>query len=253
MTNQEYLQDLLNRQVLTVADEGLLRRVRNSIESRLENLAGTHRFYYAGSYGKKTVIREKYDLDIVMYWSCDCGYTLSDIYNAVGSELQKEWIAHPKTVAWTLPFDNGMNIDVVPGRAIDDTYRFANLYRRDVGTSLKTSIKVHIETIKDSGRRSAIRLMKLWKIRNNVPFKSFVLEQMTISGARSSSLSELEPQLIAALTYVRDSIETARIIDPANSNNIISDSIQPWEKSVIKLQAQTALDARTWNQVFGES
>ena len=45
-------------------------------------------FCYAGSYGKKTIIRQRYDLDSVIYWPNTANYTLKDIYGAVGGVLR---------------------------------------------------------------------------------------------------------------------------------------------------------------------
>lgn len=251
MNSQEYLQQLLAGQDLKKDEEDGLRSLRAQVEVVVGRLSGNPRFYYAGSYGKKTIIREHYDLDVVAYWPHDCGFTLKDIYNAVGDELKKEWrYVNPKTVAWELPFQNGFHLDVVPGRAIDSTFKEANLYRRDKDSLLKTSIKIHIDAVRNSDRRDAIRLMKLWKARKSVSFKTFILELMTIEGCKGKSLTDLEPQLVAALQHIRANIMTARVVDPANTNNVISDDIGYGEKEAIKTAAQAALDAQYWSEVF---
>lgn len=168
------------------------------------------RVYYAGSFGKKTMIREQYDLDIVIYWTNDCGFTLEDIYNGVGNVLRKHWnVVTPKTVAWELPFDGGFHIDVVPGRTLDTTFKYANLYRRDTKSSLQTSIKVHIDKVRNSGRRNAIRLIKLWRKRKSVPLtKTLALELLTIDGCSGQSTSDLAKQVWATFEYLRDNILT---------------------------------------------
>ena len=251
MTNEEYLQGLLKGQDLAVAEEDALRKLRERAQKRLSNLSGSPRFYYAGSYGKKTIIREQYDLDVVVYWPSDYSGTLKDIFTAVGAELKKEWAnASPKTIAWEIPISSGFHLDIVPGRAIDSTFKDANLYRRDKDSTLKTSIKTHIDTVRNSGRRDAIRLVKLWKARKAIRFKTFILELMTIDGCKGQSLADLEPQLIAAFKYLRDNIVTARVVDPANSNNVISNDISDADKLAIKVAAQAALDAQYWSQVF---
>ncbi len=251
MTNQEYLESLLNSQRLSKTELDNLQTLRARIEAVLGSLSGSPRFYYAGSYGKDTIIRENYDLDVVAYWPSDCSYTLKDIFYGVGEVLKRQWTyVNPKTVAWEIPFQGGFHIDVVPGRAIDSTFKYANLYRRDKDSSLKTSIKVHIDTVRDSGRREAIRLMKLWKVRKKVPFKTFILELMTIEGCKGKSLSELEPQLNDAFQYIRDNIVNARVVDPANTNNVISDDISTADKLTIKAAARAAIDARSWRDVF---
>lgn len=252
MSNDNYLRQLLVQQDLTQEQMTSLRSLRETIEGQLSVLQGAPRFYYAGSFGKKTMIRESFDLDIVIYWPYDCGYTLKDIYNTVGNVLKKHWkYPNPKTVSWALQFQGGFHIDVVPGRAIDSTFRYANLYRRDKDSSLQTSIKVHIDTVRDSGRRDVIRLMKLWRAKRSVPFnKSFALELSTIDGCKGTRTDELEKQMISVLTYMRDKIRTARIVDPANANNVLSDEMSDTDKRAIQFDADVALKAQYWSQVL---
>lgn len=252
MSNQDYLAGLLRSQNLSEQELAKLRGLRDQIERILSPLDGSPRFRYGGSFGKQTMIRTRYDLDLVAYWPKDTKYTIKGIYDGVGNQLKKEWkIVNPKTVAWEIPFTGGFHIDVVPGRAIDDNFFETNLYRTDTGTTLKTSLKTHIDTVKGSGRRDVIRLMKLWRELRRVPFKkSFLLELMTISGCSGISYTELEPQLIAALKYVRDHIETKQVLDPANSNNSLSDDVSTPDKSRIRIAAQAALDAKYWTNVF---
>jgi hypothetical protein len=252
MTNQEYIENLLKSQVLSNDELKALRSLRDRVENLLSRLDGGPRFYYGGSYGKDTIIRERYDLDVIAYWPESTTYTIKDIYDGVGQQLKKEWMyVNSKTVAWEIPFEGGFHIDVVPGRALDKQYREANLYRTNTGTTLKTSLKKHIDTIKDSGRREAVRLMKLWRERRKVPFKkSFLLELMTIAGCSGCSVSDLPAQVTAALKYIRDHIEATQVRDPANGNNLLSDDISSADKRRIKDAAQTALSVRTWSEVF---
>ena len=252
MTSNEYLYQLLAQQDLAQDQLDTLRTLRQQIEGQLSVLQGSPRFYYGGSFAKKTMIRDSFDLDIVIYWPHDCGYSLKDIYNAVGNVLKKHWkYVNSKTVSWELPFDGGFHLDVVPGRAIDGTFRYANLYRRDKDSSLQTSIKIHIDTVRDSGRRDVIRLMKLWRAKRGVPFKkSLPLELITIEGCSGVRTDDLEKQIISALTHVRDNILNARIVDPANSNNIVSDEIYSSDRQQIRTAADAALRAQYWTQVL---
>ncbi len=208
MTNHEYLKQLLAGQDLTTTQIATLQRCREAIEGQVAQLEGNPRFYYAGSYGKKTMIADSFDLDVVAYWPVSCTYTLKDIFEAVGPVLQQKWkSASPKTVAWTISFQGGFHIDVVPGRALDQAYKEANLYRSDKDSSMKTSIKVHIDTVRNSGQQVAIRLMKLWKVRNVVPWKkSLALELMTIEALKGTSTTDLEQQLLKVFAHVRDTI-----------------------------------------------
>jgi hypothetical protein len=252
MTNHEYLKQLLAGQDLTTAQTATLQRCRDAIESQVTKLDGNPRFYYAGSYGKKTMISESFDLDIVAYWPDDCGFLLKDIFSAVGSVLQQKWkSARPRTVAWSISFQGGFHIDVVPGRALDKAYKEANLYRSDKDSSMKTSIKVHIDTVRSSGRQDAIRLVKLWKTRNGVPWKkSLALELMTIEALKGTSTTDLEQQLFKVFAHIRDTIEKVRIVDPANSNNIVSEELSDSDRKAIETAAQAAIAAKLWSDVF---
>jgi len=252
MTNEQYFQNVLAGQSLTAGDTNALRSLRDQIQAQLSNFQGSPRFYYGGSYGKDTIIRASYDLDLVMYWPHDCGFSLADIFNAVGAELRKHWkVVQQKNVAWALPFEGGFHVDVVPGRAMDSGFKYANLYRSTAGSSLQTSIKVHIDAVRKSGRRELIRLLKLWKVRQNVPVKSFILEILGVEGAKGTSVTNLEPQLAAALAHIRDRILAANIVDPANSNNNLGASMTAQEKLATRNAAAAAIAARTWNEVFG--
>lgn len=254
MNPQQYLQYLLTTQVIPEPELNNLRGLRDEIENLIRPLHSNLRFYYAGSYGKQTMIRQKFDLDIVVYWpSLDyTSKTIKEIYDSVGSRLKTKWqYVNSKTVCWEIPFQGGFHIDVVPGRAIDNAYKEANLYRTDTGYTMKTSIKTHIDTVRNSGRRDAIRLLKLWRERKSVPFKkSFLLEWMTIEGSKGCSFTDLPQQLISALTFIRDNIQTIQVKDPANSNNSLSDDISPMNKTFIRQAADTALRSNSWEQVF---
>jgi tRNA nucleotidyltransferase (CCA-adding enzyme) len=172
MTTNEYLANILREQNLTSAELDALRRLREQIEGQLSVLEGSPRFYYGGSFGKKTMVKARYDLDIVMYWPHTASYSISGIYTAVGNVLKKHWAyVNSKTVSWELPFQGGFHIDVVPGRALDAQYYEANLYRRDTRTTLKTSLKKHIDIVRNSCRADVIGVIKPWRIKNNVTFK----------------------------------------------------------------------------------
>ena len=252
MTANEYLQSLLDSQRLNEKSIDNLRHLRSKIQNQLSVLEGNPRFYYAGSYGKKTMIAARYDLDIVIYWPKSASYTIKGIYNGVGDQLKKHWNSvQPKTVSWELSFPGNFHIDVVPGRALDDEYYNANLHRNDTDTTLKTSLKKHIDTVRSSGRRDAIRLMKLWRERRSVPLKkSFLLELLTIAGCSGTSYTDLQAQITNTFCYIRDNIETCKVVDPANSNNSLSDELTNYQRSRIKERAQAAINAKYWRDIF---
>jgi hypothetical protein len=64
MTNNEYLANILREQNLTSAELEAVRKLREQIEGQLSVLEGSPRFYYGGSFGKKTMVKARYDLDL---------------------------------------------------------------------------------------------------------------------------------------------------------------------------------------------
>ena len=252
MSNENYLRDILVGQNLTHNQIENLQNLRNKIEKQLKSgLKGSPRTYYGGSYKKKTMIGASYDLDIVLYWTPDAPYTLQNLYKRVGSILQRNWDhVHEKKVGWELHFKGDFHIDVIPGKESSTDDRYAYLYNKETGGRLQTSIEIQVNYIKNSKRQDTIRLTKLWKKRKSVPIKSFILEFMIIEGCKGVSRNNLEPQLNAAFEYIEDNITTKRIVDPANSQNIISNDITSEEKNRIRRLASQALDADSWSQVF---
>lgn len=93
--------------------------------------------------------------------------------------------------------------------------------------------------------------MKLWRAKNNVPFKkSLGLELITIDACKGLQSGEIERQLINSLIYLRDKIMDVRIIDPANTNNFISEELSYTDRFSIKAQADAAVKAQYWSQVL---
>jgi len=252
LDNETYLRKLLSEQNLTENQKNNMRNLRQKIEQQLKaGLKGTPRTYYGGSKAKNTMIRASYDLDIVLYWPEDFQYTLESIYKGVGSLLQRNWNGiKAKRVGWEIPFPGNFHIDVIPGKESSTKKDFAYLYNSKTGSRFLTSIKTHVDHVRDSGRTDAIRLMKLWKKRKDVPIKTFILEMMVIDGCKGPRRDQLETQLNAALAYIRDNIVTRRIIDPVNTNNIVSDTLTKEEKNRIRKLAVQAIESRTWGEVF---
>lgn len=59
----------------------------------------------------------------------------------------------------------------------------------------------------------------------------------------------LSDNILKVFHYLRNGFSHARVIDPANSNNIISDDLSAAEKAKIASAAEHALRAANWNQI----
>ena len=72
-------------------------------------------------------------------------------------------------------------------------------------------------------------------------FKSFALELLVIKALSSSNLNDYGTQFLEVLEYIRDNAATVKLIDPANSNNNVSDSIDYVDKFNISNHARSSL------------
>lgn len=85
-----------------------------------------------------------------------------------------------------------------------------------------------------------------------MPFKkSFLLEMMTIEGCKGTSATDHGAQLSATLRYIRDTIESCSVKEPANTANSLSDDLDGNARAEIKAAADAALKAQYWSEVLG--
>lgn len=252
MTGQEYLASVLKGQLVSPVTVSKMQDTRNEIERVIRKAFGSGpRIYYAGSYGKCTMIAAYHDLDIVIYFPSSSTETLKSIYWSVYRVLDSaRYILRQKDVAIRLPYEEGFSIDVVPGRAQDATYYYANLFRSETDSRLQTSIKKHIDTVKNSGHTDTLKLLKLWNVRHNLGVRSFAIELLAIRALQGKRVYTYEDKLQTIFSFLRDNIETVRLEDPANSNNIITDVISAEIKRRVAVQAQAALSASYWSHII---
>ena len=252
MTSESYLREILDEQDLTENQKRNLRELRDKIEGQLRNgIKGTPKAYYGGSYAKNTMIKASYDLDLVLYWPSDSPYSLESLYRAAEGVLDRNWTpVRKKKVGLELSFEGDFHIDIIPGKFSSKDENYAYLYNNETGGRFQTSIYIQVDYVKKSGRQDVIRLMKLWKKRKNITIKTCILESCIIEGCKGIDRSKLEFQLLAAFNYLRDNIQNARIEDPSNSNNIISDDLSKEQKNRVRNLAIQAIEAQYWNQVI---
>ncbi|HKW93420.1 MAG TPA: hypothetical protein VJX92_16110 [Methylomirabilota bacterium] len=251
MTPHEYLVSLLTGQVMPRSALDTLQRLRGEIEMVLRRHFGSApRFYYGGSYGKDTMIREAYDLDIVLYFPHTEGRSLRDLFVATNSALvAARYTVHPKTVALRLPYQGGFHIDVVPGRAQDATFRYATLFKNmNPPSTLQTSLKVHIDAVRRTGIQDIVKLMKLWRLRRGLTWSTFALEIAVAQALQGRQKTDYAACLVTVFNFFVANVSSMRFVDPANTNNVVDVSIS--ERSAIRAAAAATLAAPNWGQVF---
>ncbi len=269
MTNNEYLEAVLKSQTLAPESDELKalqeqrKKVEKLLRERFEKSSPTIR--YGGSKAKGTMIKEAYDLDVICYFSHDdtaAGETLEDMYNNARKALESEYWIEPKASALRLKdrdpknFKVDFHIDVVPGRYTDATKTDTFLHQSSGEKKrLKTNLEVHIEHVRDSGVTDAIRLLKLWRVRNGLRIKHFALELLTIKLLKEKKSATLAGQLEHVWKEFRDHVSSLSIEDPANpTGNDLGHLLDASIRSEISSVASVTLNAMRdsgWQAVFG--
>ncbi|MCP1849406.1 MULTISPECIES: hypothetical protein [unclassified Bradyrhizobium] len=137
----------------------------------------------------------------------------------------------------------------MPGKRQNWLFNDYSLYKRRGDTWTKTDISQHITKVKNSARQAEIRLTKLWRTQKGLEFPSFHLELVVIKALETAWLTPLGDNMRTVFAYLRDNIATARFVDSASTNNIISDDLTAAEKQAIKKAAAAALAAPYWRDI----
>lgn len=250
MTPHQYLSGVLAAQEMRDQDLQRIRGLRDELSAHLSRqLGGGPRVYYGGSYGKGTMIRDSFDLDLVVYYPHTETRTLRQLFGTVHQALVNgNYIVHPQTVALRLPYESSFHVDVVPGRAQDHTFRYATLYKNtEPPSSLQTSLKVHIDAVRKSELRQLVRLLKIWRLRHSVPLKTFALELVAARALADRRRDEYATAFRTILEFIAQHMPGVRLEDPANTSNILEVSVQ--NRAAAAQAAARSLGARTWPEI----
>jgi hypothetical protein len=143
---------------------------------------------------------------------------------------------------------NSYEVDLVPAKRQASSGDDHSLYRRKADTWTKTNVTTHITHVTRGGRINESRIVKLWRNQRGLDFSSFYLE-LTVIAALSGQRGLLAGNVWKVFEYLRDSFANARVVDPANTNNIISDDLTAAERATVRAAAVQALKASDWNQI----
>jgi len=271
MDPNEYLTKILAGQTFRDDDPELkdLRKRRKDIEDTLRGhfSSSDPSIRWGGSMAKETMIREAYDGDMTCYFPHDeaeAGTTLEEIYDNVAEALAEDFAVERKASALRVKdpstneskgFAEDLHIDVVPGRFVNDDGEDVFLHRTTGDKErLKTNLQVHIDHIRDSGVRPAVRLMKLWNVRNAVGAKTFVLELLVVTLLKDRKSASISKQLEHVWTEFRDHSTDLAVEDPANpSGNDLKPQLDQVRHRLASIASTTlsTIENSGWEAVFG--
>ena len=250
MTADQYLQNILVREAVDTSAGSLVRGVQAVLQPVLAEWAGKwlKSVSPSGSFAKGTANRSGTDIDLFISLTNDTPETLKDIYTKLAKRMQeKGCVAKHQNVSINVRV-GAYDVDLVPAKHQGGNSQDHSLYRRRADTWTKTNISNHISAVQNGRRIFKSRVLKLWRNQKQLDFPSFYLE-LTVIAALSGSRSGLSDNVWKTFAYLRDSFANARVVDPANTNNIISDDLSAADKLKLANAAAAALKASDWNQI----
>jgi hypothetical protein len=248
MTGDEYLVGILQKYAVnTVGAEA----AGQSIYPVLKQWGGVYlsSAEFSGSLAKGTGVSIGTDADIFLSLSSSTPGTLANmyltLYNAVttsGYTARKQNVSIGLTV-------NGYSIDLVPGRRQSQCGNDHSIYLSKTSSWTQTNVGKHIAHVQSSSRIDEIKILKVWRQLHGLEFASFFLEMAVIDALAYARVGNLAANVLTVLDHIRDNIKTVRYVDPANTNNVISDDCTATGKNTIAAQAAKSRAQQTWERI----
>jgi len=252
MTPDEYLQRILNREAVDSGPYSPLRGVHAALDPIIREWAGDRflTMHPSGSFMKGTANKSGTDIDFFISLSEHTTKTLKEIYDKLFSRMKEKGYAPTRQNVSVNVRVNGYSVDLVPGKRQNGYGDDHSLYRRKADTWTKTNVVTHINHITRAGHLRESRIIKLWRNQRQLDFPSFYLELTVIDALSQQSSGALSDNVWTVLQHLRDRFPIARVVDPANANNIISDDLSAAERTKIKTAAEQTLKASSWSEVI---
>ena len=246
MTTEQYIYNVLTQHTADTSATSPALSVRGVLLPMLTHWANGYlnSVTPSGLFAKVTANKHVTDIDLFVSMNPATPGSLEDMYNSLGKRLgEAGYSPRAQNVSLNVTV-NGFAVDLVPARQQEGSTDHS-LFRRRAGSWTKTNVDTHIATVQAAGRQRETRLIKLWRDQWGLDFPSFYLE-LSVIRALGVASAGLQPgtwagNLSAVFEYLRDHFVNARIEDPSNTNNIISDDLNDSDKKLIKAAAERAL------------
>ena len=249
MTADQYARSVLakyavNRMAATEAGNAIAPTIRAWAGAYLADLA------FSGSYAKGTANNIGTDIDLFISIRSSVPESLQQIYASLFScAMQHGWNPIRQNVSIGVSY-LGLKIDLVPGRIQSGYQNYHSLYKSKTDSWTQTNVKLHIDTVANAHRAEEIRAIKIWRDLHRLSFPSFYLELFVIDALSGKVRGNVASNVLSALSAIGSNLGPKRIIDPANSNNVISDDLTSSEKTAVARQANTSVAKPYWEDII---
>ena len=250
MTGDQYLLSLLAREAVDTGPNSPVRAVQTWLMPLLREWAGDKlvAVHPSGSFMKGTAIRSGTDIDLFISLSETTQETLKEIHEKLFTKLTQNGY-QPKSQNVSLNISVLVySVDLAPAKRQTANSHDHSLYVGRAGTWQKTNVFAHIMFVRGANRLQETRILKLWRNQRGLDFPSFYLE-LAVARALAGRPAALADNVSLVFDYLRDSFASARFVDPANTNNILSDELTAAEKQKIMIAGKAARATNLWKDV----
>ena len=251
MTADEYLQSILNREAVDAGAYSPVRGVHTVLDPIIRDWAGNRllSIHPSGSFMKGTANKSGTDIDFFISLSEQTTETLKEIYDKLFNRMKEKGYTPTRQNVSINVRVSGYSVDLVPGKRQNSYGDDHSLYRRKADTWTKTNVVTHINHVTRAGRLGESRIIKLWRNQRQLDFPSFYLELTVIDALSQQFSGTLSDNVWKVFQYLRDRFPITRVVDPANTNNIISDDLSAAERTKIRAAVEQTLKASNWGQI----
>lgn len=252
MTPNQYAEVVLAKYAVPRGTTSPAEQLGATVAGPLRRWAGQqlNALEYSGSYAKETGVRGISDVDVFISLKSDTQETLKELYEMLYSVAQTNgWSPRRQNVSVGVTV-NGTRGDLVPGKVQAGHQNYHSLYlgKRDSWT--QTNVALHVNTVRNSGRLKEIRAIKIWRLLHGLDFPSLYLELYVIDALSRRSRSTLAENILHALRTIGSSLASTRIVDPANTNNVLSVDLTQAEKQRVATQAVESAREPYWENII---
>ena len=252
MTPDQYVESILAKYQVPRGPMSPAEQLGAAVAAPLRTWAGQqlNALEYSGSYAKETGVHGVSDVDVFISLKSDTTNTLKEIYNSLYALAQTQsWVPRQQNVSVGVTV-NGTHGDLVPGKVQAGHQNYHSLYLRKRDSWTQTNVKLHVDTVRTSGRLREIRAVKIWRFLKSLDFPSLYLELFTIQALSGRSQANLAENVLRALRTIGTSLASTRIEDPANTNNVLSDDLTKQEKERIASLAGQSARQQYWKDII---
>lgn len=245
-----YVHDVISRHTSN-SNLFVAQNVINQLTPSITTWANGHLNYVraSGSVAKGTAISGLSDIDILISVKQTAVETLKEVYEKLYNRLTTDGYRPLRQNVSLGLIINGWKVDVVPAKKQSPLANEHWMWSHKQQTRRETNIHEHVGYVTRSNRLNEIKLLKIWKKLHGLEFPSFPLEVTVIKALHGQSFTTTAANFVKVMEYIRDTLPTARIIDPTKPSNVLSDELTPQEKNTLSTAARNSLNL-AWEQVL---